>query len=176
MRRSDNISKKQRRYVGACGTRHPKVSDIHIKSTLEHPTGPPSGKMRVHLPLLCRALATFSAIPALAVFAERSDSDSLIIKLNTGSFRGTRADNGTERWLGIPYAVPPLGKLRFKAPVPLPSAAGTVTINNASQFGNACPQPPFFTAIDAPISEDCLVLNVSIECSCFQRRCAKLQC
>lgn len=117
--------------------------------------------MRVHLPLLCRALATFSAIPALAVFAERSDSDSLIIKLNTGTFRGARADNGTERWLGIPYAVPPLGELRFKAPVPLPSVTATVTIKNASQFGNACPQPPFFTAIDAPISEDCLVLNVS---------------
>jgi carboxylesterase type B len=83
-------------------------------------------------------------------------SSHLQIYLKTGIFAGIVTPNGTERWTGIPYAQPPLDILRFKAPLP-PKASQE--FRNASQFGNACPQPPS-NALGAAISEDCLVLNV----------------
>ncbi|XP_031845744.1 carboxylesterase 5A [Nomia melanderi] len=79
------------------------------------------------------------------------------------------------QYLGIPYAQPPLGKLRFAAPVtdPLPSWSG---IRNATQFAPSCPQmtnrlklheklyqrllPP--DQPDPGVSEDCLYLNIYV--------------
>ncbi|KAF5349782.1 hypothetical protein D9758_010229 [Tetrapyrgos nigripes] len=81
-------------------------------------------------------------------------SASLDVRIPTGTFRGFVA-NGNERWLGVPYALPPVGVRRFKAPVP---AARSNAIVNASTFGNACPQPP--SRLDAPVKEDCLFLNI----------------
>ena len=76
-----------------------------------------------------------------------------LVSLSSGTFRGLTI-NGTERWLGIPYAQPPVGALRFKAPVPISRPAEGV--QESFQFSYACPQPP----TTAPISEDCLYLNV----------------
>lgn len=95
----------------------------------------------------------------------RSDvvaSTSVRVTLESGIFSGI-VTSGTERWLGVPYAQPPTGALRFKAPLyPKPSPG---RLHNASQFGNACPQPPSgeYTNLGAPISEDCLVLNVRVQ-------------
>jgi len=67
-------------------------------------------------------------------------------------------------FLGVPFAEPPVGPLRFKDPVPLPLWTGERT---ATEYGPACPQDfnllkiiPF--RIDPPdqVSEDCLYLNV----------------
>ncbi|KAJ7116492.1 alpha/beta-hydrolase [Mycena epipterygia] len=84
---------------------------------------------------------------------------SLDVSLTIGTFRGVRTPNGTEKWLGIPFAVPPVGPLRFKAPVPI--SKPLPGIQNASVFGNACPQPPNSIAdLGAPVAEDCLYFNV----------------
>ncbi|WP_420593521.1 carboxylesterase/lipase family protein [Deinococcus sp.] len=72
-----------------------------------------------------------------------------------------RQANGVNRFLGIPYAAPPVGELRWKAPQPALAWPGR---RDASRLGNACPQRP--NAItgnpDRTISgsEDCLYLNV----------------
>src|ERR1700733_62846 len=63
---------------------------------------------------------------------------------------------------GIPFAAPPVGELRWKPPQPAPSWQG---IREATQIGNACPQPAFsanglYGASPPPISEDCLNLNI----------------
>ncbi|XP_063708884.1 juvenile hormone esterase-like [Culicoides brevitarsis] len=58
---------------------------------------------------------------------------------------------------GIPYATPPVGKLRFKNPQPHPGWHG---IRNATEHGNVCVQIPAFLRIDVVGSEDCLFLNV----------------
>lgn len=62
-------------------------------------------------------------------------------------------------WLGIRFAAPPLGELRFQAPQP-PQLNRSHVID-ASEYGPVCPQSP--NGGSAPSSygdEDCLVLNV----------------
>ena len=75
------------------------------------------------------------------------------ITVSSGTFLGV-AVNGTDRWLGIPYAQPPVGPLRFKAPAVI--SRPTPGIQDAFQLSHACPQP----TTTLPISEDCLYLNV----------------
>ena len=76
---------------------------------------------------------------------------------------------GTDRsvmvFKGIPFAAPPVGNLRWRAPQPVASWQG---VKNADQFGNSCIQTvvrerkpwtyEFMT--HNSISEDCLYLNV----------------
>ncbi|KIK53320.1 hypothetical protein GYMLUDRAFT_265047 [Collybiopsis luxurians FD-317 M1] len=93
----------------------------------------------------------------------RAQNGSLIIQTTSGTFRGVETGNGTEQWLGIPYAFPPVGSLRFKAPVPFHDDSHS-SVKAADTFGNACPQPLNVLGIPdvlgAPVSEDCLYLNV----------------
>jgi len=64
-------------------------------------------------------------------------------------------------WRGIPYAAPPVGDLRFRAPRPAAPWAGEF---DASDFGPVAPQdrtgqftgPP----VGIPMDEDCLTINV----------------
>jgi para-nitrobenzyl esterase len=67
---------------------------------------------------------------------------------------------------GVPYAAPPIGNLRWKAPQPAHSWPG---IRRADTFGNICVQnalkPGSFYQVEfyespEPMSEDCLYLNV----------------
>jgi len=58
---------------------------------------------------------------------------------------------------GIPYAAPPVGNLRWKAPQPPGSWKGT---RDASNFGKVCPQFDFSGRLVG--DEDCLTLNVYI--------------
>ena len=81
---------------------------------------------------------------------------NLTVATTSGTFQGVTTENGTDQWLGIPFAQPPVGNLRFKAPVPITSPAAGV--KEATSFGDACPQPS--GDLGAPIGEDCLYLNV----------------
>jgi para-nitrobenzyl esterase len=63
---------------------------------------------------------------------------------------------------GIPYAAPPVGDARWKAPAPMPRWDG---VRAATEFGPACVRPkPMFPSIYSlapmPSSEDCLTLNI----------------
>jgi para-nitrobenzyl esterase len=58
---------------------------------------------------------------------------------------------------GIPYAAPPVGVLRWKAPQPVKPWGGV----RASALGNPCPQQPNPEAPDGATAEDCLYLNVT---------------
>src|SRR5579875_4208087 len=76
----------------------------------------------------------------------------------TGRVRG-RTVGGTDEFLGIPYAAPPVGPLRWQPPQPAAPWSG---VREATAFGPACPQPAIraFGNIPGPQSEDCLYLNV----------------
>jgi para-nitrobenzyl esterase len=62
--------------------------------------------------------------------------------------------NGVNEWLGIPYAAPPIGALRWQPPQP--AAPWTATLQ-ATQFGSECVQG---RAASPAGSENCLYLNV----------------
>lgn len=65
-------------------------------------------------------------------------------------------ENGVEYYLGIPYARPPTGELRWRPPQPLASGAGTI---DATRRSAACPQ--FIPLVNRLVGdEDCLYLNV----------------
>jgi para-nitrobenzyl esterase len=72
-----------------------------------------------------------------------------------GAVRGL-ANGAVDEFLGIPYAAPPVGALRWQPPQPAASWSG---VREATQFAPHCPQlaGPFG---EASTSEDCLFLNV----------------
>ena len=84
----------------------------------------------------------FSAAPALA------NNPAIVTK--NGPVKGISIF-GVQGYLGIPYAVPPVGDLRWMPPVPFGIFP---TVFYAKQFGNSCTQPRGIGA------EDCLTLNV----------------
>ncbi|MDH6109468.1 para-nitrobenzyl esterase [Kitasatospora sp. MAP12-15] len=64
------------------------------------------------------------------------------VRTAAGTVRG-RAGEGVAVFRGIPYALPPVGGLRFAAPVPVPAWSG---VREAAAFGPPPPQPSFGTA------------------------------
>lgn len=75
-----------------------------------------------------------------------------LVKIDTGSLEGA-LNEGVRVFKGIPYAAPPVGDLRWKAPQPAAKWEGD---RKALEFGPGCWQPR-----NAPnLSEDCLYLNV----------------
>lgn len=78
-----------------------------------------------------------------------------IVKTPRGYIRGVQ-EKGIFVFKGIPFAAPPVGTLRFKAPVPMPAWKDTLS---CTRFGNIAAQ----SAGDATSikgGEDCLQLNV----------------
>jgi para-nitrobenzyl esterase len=80
-----------------------------------------------------------------------------VVVTKDGPVRGLFA-NGVNAYLGIPYAAPPVGDLRWRPPAP-PAQHGLI---DATQFANTCPQVTELGAFAGPSSttEDCLYLNV----------------
>jgi para-nitrobenzyl esterase len=102
---------------------------------------------RSHL-LAVLALSSLAAVPRPAAAAP-------VVKTDGGPVRGVTV-GGVDEYLGIPYAAPPVGALRWAPPQP---AAPWHAPRDASRFGDHCPQgaSPFGLA---STTEDCLFLNV----------------
>ncbi len=84
------------------------------------------------------------------------------VHLDSGLISGVAGSDAAVRvFRGIPYAAPPVGKLRWRAPQPVAPWDGVL---KADQFGAMCMQSAFRgpnPAANPPkISEDCLFLNV----------------
>jgi len=79
-----------------------------------------------------------------------------IVRTEDGAVQGTAfADH--QEFLGIPFASPPLGDLRFAPPVRAARWSGVLP---AQQFRSSCPQQPGFVGNIPSTNEDCLYLNV----------------
>ena len=88
-----------------------------------------------------------------------SDPAGLVRRTSHGDVRGVR-ERGVAAWRGVPYAAPPTGARRFRAPEP---PRPWRHVRDASWFGPAAPQDRGqFVGVDAstPTDEDCLTLNV----------------
>lgn len=86
-------------------------------------------------------------------------AEAPLVRIDDGPLRGHAVD-GVERFLGIPFAAPPVGDLRWRPPAPPVRWRGE---RDASLYGADCAQKPFI-GDDAPLattpSEDCLFINV----------------
>jgi para-nitrobenzyl esterase len=82
-------------------------------------------------------------------------SGSLVVATADGAVRG-KAVAATDEYLGIPYAAPPVGALRWQPPKPPAPWHG---VRPAASFAPHCPQPSSAFGV-ASTSEDCLYLNV----------------
>jgi para-nitrobenzyl esterase len=87
----------------------------------------------------------------------------VVVETRHGKVRGTIA-GGINKFKGIPYAAPPFGTNRFRAPQPVVPWSG---VRDALTYGPKIPQPaypPYVQAILPPEScttgEDCLNLNI----------------
>ncbi len=82
-----------------------------------------------------------------------------VVTIDTGAVRGATLD-GVSAWKGIPFAAPPIGALRWRAPQP---AARWDGVRDALAYGHDCMQLPFpsdAAPLGTPPAEDCLYANV----------------
>ncbi len=90
-------------------------------------------------------------------------ADPLVVKTEQGKVQGKTINDGKVRaYLGLPYAAPPVGDLRWKAPEPAAKWKGA---RDATKFGAHCAQGEVFDDMvfqDSGASEDCLFLNVYV--------------
>ena len=124
--------------------------------------------------------------PSFVLIEASTVTDAPVISVTGGLIRGKRVTvnnphlKSVDQYLGVPYAKPPIGNLRFRPPHPhVPSWNG---VRNATTFGPACMQlvktPDQFEDLpgwkripleekwpflrEGHLSEDCLYLNLYV--------------
>jgi para-nitrobenzyl esterase len=104
--------------------------------------------------LLIAATLSILSGPAIAASSQ----------VSTGSYMGSASvvDETITVYRGIPFALPPVGRLRWQPPYPQPSFTG---VRRAETFGAPCWQPivpetSIYSRGQMQVSEDCLYLNV----------------
>jgi para-nitrobenzyl esterase len=107
------------------------------------------------LSLGCGHRAPLWSVPTASPRTERTVAQGKLV--------GGEGRYGSDAWLGIPFAAPPVGELRWRAPRPAPAWSG---VRQALKFGPACPQyASKLAGSDAKRGtvigdEDCLTLDV----------------
>ncbi len=99
-------------------------------------------------------IVAFALVATPLVWAQNSP-----IRIDSGPIQGSTQD-GVEAFKGVPFAAPPVGDLRWRAPQPVKSWSSVV---RATSYSSDCMQVPF-PSDAAPLgtapAEDCLYLNV----------------
>lgn len=98
------------------------------------------------------------AVPLAPASADAASpySQGIVAAPGSGKVSGAEANGGaTLVWLGVPYARPPVGVLRWKAAQPLDASSATI---DATKAGPLCPQISGGKFVG---SEDCLTLDIS---------------
>ncbi|WP_319566896.1 carboxylesterase/lipase family protein [Cohaesibacter marisflavi] len=119
----------------------------------------PGGRGHERLRPLLHTVGTI-AVAALA-WATLASSSSVAqsVSIDSGLLRGVTED-GVTSFKGIPFAAPPVGDLRWRAPQPVAPWGNEL---DASSLGKDCAQIPFGGNGETLLpnsSEDCLYLNV----------------
>ena len=105
--------------------------------------------------LLAAATLVAGVTVAPIASADAGHGNGLIVRTDKGLIEGKSAE-GTDQWLGVPYAAPPVGALRWAAPQPAQPWPG---IRPATSYGGRCAQ---LASGNGPRvdNENCLYLNV----------------
>jgi len=100
-----------------------------------------------------------AATLALGAPAMAATHGAPVVAIETGKLAGA-VEGGVASWKGIPFAAPPVGPLRWRAPQPAASWSG---VRQATEYGHDCMQLPF-AGDAAPLgtapAKDCLYANV----------------
>ena len=100
------------------------------------------------------------AFSIFCVLFSKAD-DSIVVRVKNGLINGKREsfdEIDLNVFLGIPYAKPPIGELRFQKPQPLNSWSNPI---EATQWPNACVHRKLHqNYYNHNMSEDCLYLNI----------------
>lgn len=132
-----------------------------------------------------RKLCLISSALLLAACGGKAAAPSPVVSTPQGAIQGELTDLGFANFKGVPFAAPPVGDLRWRAPAPAPTWTDT---RQATKFSPMCMQvtasgtDSFFDRIIegsglsawkeflikrvaaglpvSPVSEDCLYLNV----------------
>jgi para-nitrobenzyl esterase len=109
-----------------------------------------TNKLTRYVLVICLILIGFSFLAGCT----QKEPASGMVKTDAGYVSGTD-QNGIRVYLGIPFAAPPTGDLRWRPPAPVLPWDG---VKETKQYAATCPQP----GSPAPLnmSEDCLYLNV----------------
>jgi carboxylesterase type B len=97
------------------------------------------------------AVATGSALPV----SQSQGTGRIVVQTPDGALRGIHAHD-VDSFLGIRYAQPPTGRLRWVPPKPVQPWKG---VRSAEAYGNRCPAPASGNGPQS-LTEDCLFLNV----------------
>jgi para-nitrobenzyl esterase len=103
-------------------------------------------------------LAALISVETRAASAAEGLSDPLRVVTDTGVLRGAEGA-GVREFKGIPFALPPIGDLRFSPPLPQTHWGGTL---DATKYKSPCPQVSRYGQTDASENEDCLYLNITV--------------
>ncbi|KAI1421925.1 alpha/beta-hydrolase [Xylaria sp. FL1777] len=84
------------------------------------------------------------------------------VTVESGLLSGVHRPNATRSFLGVPYAAPPVGDLRWRPPRP---PLHWTDVRSGDKFGPSSIQPPaptssLYSSAETEFSEDCLYLNV----------------
>jgi len=110
-------------------------------------------------------IALISTLLSAWLLPLKAHSENLCVqpvKTGSGMLKGiSEKNNKTCVWRGIPYAAPPVGELRWKAPQPVKAWGG---LKEASTWGHRCMQSGIMEMTNydpsGGMSEDCLYLNI----------------
>lgn len=117
--------------------------------------------MMSRLGRIASGLAAAFLLGACVNNALPTTSSSATVNAPAGQVAGI-VEGDVRAFKGIPFAKPPVGEARWKAPAPLPRWDG---VRDASEFGPACAQPTargvsVYSQDIGATSEDCLTLNI----------------
>src|SRR5690606_32700786 len=106
-------------------------------------------------------LAVLLSSPLLALSAAPRAGTAPIAETSSGTLEGS-TEGPLHVFKGVPFAAPPVGELRWKAPAPVQAWEG---VRDATRFGAACIQPTsrvqsIYAQDIGDASEDCLNLNI----------------
>ncbi len=104
---------------------------------------------------LAGAQAAATGRPVRDTAPVAATSSGAVVSTHDGRLRGV-VRGAVRTFLGIPYAAPPIGRLRFRAPRPVAPWTG---VRSAVQFGHACLQFEPIRGVGVQ-NENCLYLNI----------------